>query len=95
LPVVQDQAVGLFDASEQIERSTQARARLAAVAGELVQTEEAVANVHDELAVRDSGVLPGTARLPTMPARRRGALAKSRSTPHGLTPGAMDTDRGR
>jgi hypothetical protein len=54
LPSVQDQAVGLFDASEQIERSMQARARLAAVAGELVQTEEAVANVHDGLAVRDS-----------------------------------------
>jgi hypothetical protein len=54
LPVVQDQAVGLFDVSEQIERSMQARARLAAVAGEQVQTEEAVANVHDGLAVRDS-----------------------------------------
>lgn len=54
LPVVQEPAVGLVDASEQIERSMQARARLAAVAADLVQTEEAVAHVHDKLALHDS-----------------------------------------
>jgi hypothetical protein len=53
-PIVQDPADRLIDASEQIECSKQARARLAALAADLVQTEEAIARIHDQMAGRDS-----------------------------------------
>lgn len=53
-PGAQDLAVRLVDACEQIERSRQARANLAALAAQLVQTEEAIARLQDKMAVRDS-----------------------------------------
>lgn len=53
-PVARDLAAGLVDVGEEIERSRQSRARLAALAGRLVQTEETVARIHDEMAGRDS-----------------------------------------
>jgi hypothetical protein len=53
-PIAQDPAERLIDASEQIECSRQARARLATLAAELVQTEEAIARIHDQMASRDS-----------------------------------------
>jgi hypothetical protein len=49
----QDPAARLIDAGEQIERSRQARANLAALAAKLVQTEEAAARLHDKIADRD------------------------------------------
>jgi chromosome segregation ATPase len=54
-PAAQDSATRLLSASEEIERSRQARARLAELAARLVQTEETVAHIHDEMAGRDSG----------------------------------------
>jgi hypothetical protein len=53
-PAVPDPPARLIDAREQIERCRQARARLAALAAEVVQTEEAVAHIHDQMAARDS-----------------------------------------
>jgi hypothetical protein len=53
-PIAQDPSAGLTDAREQIERSRQARADLAALAARLVHTEETVAHIHDEMARRDS-----------------------------------------
>ena len=53
-PTAPDQAARFLDVGQEIERSRQARARLAEPAGELVQTEEAVARIHDEMAGRDS-----------------------------------------
>lgn len=53
-PVVRDSAARLNGADEQIERSRQARARLADLAADLVETEETVAQIHDEMAGRDS-----------------------------------------
>ena len=50
-----DRVAEVLDASEEIERSRQARVRLAKLAGELVKTEETVAHIHDEMANRDSG----------------------------------------
>jgi hypothetical protein len=54
LPIAQDPADRLVDAREQIECSRQARARLAVLAADLVQTEEAIARIHDQMAGRDS-----------------------------------------
>jgi hypothetical protein len=54
-PTTQDSATRLLSASEEIERSQLARARLAELASKLVQTEESVAHIHDEMAGRDSG----------------------------------------
>lgn len=52
-PIAPDSAAPLTDAREQVERSRQARADLAALAARLVRTEETVAHIHDEMAVRD------------------------------------------
>lgn len=54
MPIARDPPTRLTDAREQIERSRQARADLAALAGRLVETEETVALIHDEMAARDS-----------------------------------------
>jgi hypothetical protein len=72
-PAAQEPAARLLDVRAEIERSRQARARLIELAAKLVQTEGTVAHIHDEMADRDSGVPPSTARPPAMPARRRGA----------------------
>lgn len=52
-PVAQDPPARLPGVREQIERSRQARARLAGLAAMLVQTEETVAHIHDQMAGRD------------------------------------------
>jgi uncharacterized membrane protein YccC len=54
-PVAQDPAARFLDVGEEIERSRRARARLAELAAQLVQTEETVAHIHDEMADRDPG----------------------------------------
>ena len=54
-PAAQDPAARHLDVGEEIERSRQARAHLAAMAARLVRTEEAVARIHDEMASSDSG----------------------------------------
>lgn len=48
-------AARVLDVGQEIERSRQARARLAELAGRLVRTEETAAHIHDEMASRDSG----------------------------------------
>lgn len=53
-PAVQDPVAVVLNVGEEIERARQARARLAEMAAELVQTEESVARIHDEMADRDS-----------------------------------------
>jgi len=53
-PIAQDPAVLLTSVHEEIERSRQARARLAELAAKVAQTEQTVAHVHDEMAARDS-----------------------------------------
>lgn len=53
-PSGQDPAARLIDAGEQIERSRQARANLAALAAKVVQTEETAARLHDKLADQGS-----------------------------------------
>ena len=51
--MAQDPVIRLDGTREQIERSRQARAQVAALAARLVQTEESVADVHDQMARRD------------------------------------------
>ena len=53
-PAAQDSAAPPLSVSEEVERSRQARARLAELAAKLVQTEETVAHIHDEMAGRDA-----------------------------------------
>lgn len=53
-PVVRFSVAGLTSVDEEIERTRQARVRLAELAARLAQTEETVAHIHDEMADRDS-----------------------------------------
>jgi len=53
-PVADALAARPVDAREEIERSRQARARLAVMAAKLVQTEQTVAYIHEEMAGRNS-----------------------------------------
>lgn len=53
-PIAPDPVARRIGAGEEIERAKQARARLAALAARLVQTEETVARIHEEMAGRDS-----------------------------------------
>ena len=53
-PIAPDPAARPIGTGEQIERSRQARARLASLAAKLVQTEQAVARIQGEMAGRGS-----------------------------------------
>lgn len=85
--VAQDSAAGLISVDEEIERTRQARARLAAVAGDLAQTEENVACVHERMARRGS---PRAAQHLRAAGHARQAARRAREIQRGLLLTASD-----